>query len=62
MIKTAPVLPARSMDFNTLNDALTNGESDEDAIAKACGDEVKDPPEATEKTKTTSSTKAAKKG
>lgn len=56
MKKTAPVLPARSMDFNALNDALAKGDSDDVAIAKACGDK---PPS---KSPTVSSDKADKKG
>ena len=56
MNKTAPVLPARSMDFNALHDAIAKGESDKVAIAKACGDK----PET--KSPTDSSNKADKKG
>ncbi|WP_417615305.1 hypothetical protein [Parasphingorhabdus sp.] len=54
--KIAPILPARSMDFNTLHDALAKGDSDEAAIAKACGEKP------ATKAPTDSSDKADKKG
>lgn len=46
MKNTAPSLPARSVDFNALHDALAKGDSDDVAIAKACGDKPapKSPP------------------
>lgn len=56
MKRTAPVLPARSMDFNAMHDSLAKGESDDVAIAKACGDKLP------EKSKPVSSDKADKKG
>lgn len=56
MTKTAPVMPAQSIDFNALHDALAKGESDEAALAKATG--ARSP----ERPKTVSSEKADKKG
>jgi hypothetical protein len=54
--QVAPIMPARSMDFNELEAALKKGESDEDAIALACGDKT------ASKSPTDSSNKAEKKG
>lgn len=41
MKMAAPLLPARSVNFNDLHNALVSGDSDEIAIAKACGDKPK---------------------